>query len=76
MRALRCHRAGATLLEIVMTNSVPGNQGKEILEENKLKNLASNGAEDTVFRIAEMWESVGLTLYCLSLFRRAGIQIV
>lgn len=72
-RALRCHRAGATLLEIVMTNSVPSNQRKEILEGNKLKNLAPNGAEDTVFRMAEMWESVRLTLYCMSLFVRAGI---
>lgn len=50
-----------------MTNSVPSNQRKEILEENKFKNLAPNGAEDTVFRIAEMWEYMRFTLYCMSL---------
>lgn len=56
-----------------MANSVPGNQRKEMLEENKLKDLAPNGAEDTVFRIAEMCESVRLTLYCMCLFVGAGI---
>lgn len=44
-----------------------------MLEENKLKNLAPNGAEDTVFRAAEMCEYVRLTLYWMSLFVRAGI---
>lgn len=45
-----------------MTNSVPGNQNPKILSnqgdfgrKQMKKNLALNGAEDIVFRIAEMW---------------------
>lgn len=36
-----------------MTDSVPGKQRKGMWEENKLKNLAPNGAEDRVFSIAQ-----------------------
>lgn len=36
-----------------MTISVPGKKRKGMWKENKLKNLAPNGAENTVFNIAQ-----------------------